>query len=109
LYCKFFKTAVENSNEIRLSFNLGLNDIFNTVCYHYGYATGSVLFDRVHSDQQKVLQNYDLNSVSDINTNQHKCRITLTFVCSSLPSLQTSNRPMGLPSSNDFIVRHYKK
>lgn len=54
LYCKFFKTAVVNTNEIRLCFNLGLSDTFNTVCYYYGYATDLVQFDRAHSDQQKV-------------------------------------------------------
>jgi len=90
-------------------FNLGLSSIFNTVCYHYDYATGLVQFQKAHSNQQKVLQNYDLNSISHINTNQHKCRITLTIVCSSWPSRQMSNRPMGLPSSNAFIVRNYKK
>jgi hypothetical protein len=94
------KTAVENTFKIHLCFNLGLSDIFNIVCQHYCYATGLVQCDKPHSDQQKVQQNYDLNSESD--TNQHKCRITLTLVCSSLPSLQASSRPIGFPSSNDF-------
>lgn len=101
------KIAVENTCEIRLCFNSGLSDIFITVYYHYSYATGLVRYKKAHSDQQKVQQNYDLNSESD--TNKYKCKITLTFVCSSLSSQRVSSRPMSFPFSNDFCVHHNNK